>query len=114
MTKRDELETGILRAFHQQAVGDRVVREFRVDELAATLLGISVGVVAESKTFRFPIDPWTIATTDGKTVLWVMSNIRLTYVRAPDPQTGTMVAYETLAFNGTPKGWRPNPPGNHL
>lgn len=105
------LETSRLRAMELPAVGGPVEHRFRVDEFAASLLGLQTGVMAESKTFRYQPDPWKILATNG-TLLWVLSDISTTYVRAL--QGSTTVCYETLAFRGTPEGWRPNQPGNHL
>jgi hypothetical protein len=107
------LTTLQLHGIQQPSAGKPVYDKFKVDKFAASLFGLQADVEAESITFRYQIDPWTIKATDGR-VLWVLSNISTTYVRALNPQTGVIVCNETLHFNGTPKGFRPNPPGNHL
>jgi hypothetical protein len=101
-----------LRSTELGPIGEPVHRRFAVDEFAATVLGLKAGEQAESKTFRYTPDPWKIVATDG-TLLWQLSDIRTTYIRAPDPQTGTPVSYVTLIFNGAPQGWRPSS-GAHL
>jgi len=80
----------------------RVRKVEDVGSLASLAFGITGP--ANSTTFTFEKDPWNINLENGQQAM-TLSNIRLTYVEAPDERTGALVCYATLTFDLSSFDW---------
>jgi hypothetical protein len=69
----------------------------KIEGAAAELLGIST-TTAQSTTFSF--DDWAVNADTGQPLI-KLSQIKVTYVLAPDVNTGVLTSYMSIVFNLT-------------
>ena len=97
---------GLSAVLSNVSVGPPSVASHKLEEGADVLAGMQVGALATSKTFRnWQFLPWTLAATNG-TNLFRLDNITVTFVKAPDPDTGVEKVFATIYFRQTSLGWR--------